>query len=446
MKSTHTERTSNLSGRDPNQLPGLANRTVVGLFSQLDSARMALEALMAERGIDQGNISFIANDSEERFSRYLKRSGDPSLRDVDENAGIMNKLKSLVSLRNVEKIPGIGRVIVSGPLEQRLSASDGGSRYDLIKTMGHFGIPSHEAGLYAEGVRRGGALILIEVGSQLVDRAVAILDRFHPVDLEHTSSTWRKSGWSDFDHGRKPLGLTELEQERPLLHTATSERIATGTAPSRHNVERTERIPVVEEHVAIGKREVMGGGVRIRAFPVERPVQETVTLREEHVHIERRPVDRVLSPEEANRVFKEQSIEMTERHEEAVIGKQQRVVEEIEVSKDVDVHRQTVNATERHTEIQVERLSGNSGASFAQLEPEFRRHYDTTFGTKSGLSWDGGMRDAYRLGYESRYDGDWNTIESSLRNDWSTRHGNYGPWDRFRDAVRHGWQRARAKV
>ena len=41
----------------------------------------------------------------------------------------------------------------------------------------------------------------------------------------------------------------------------------------------------------------------------------------------------------------------------------------------------------------------------------------------------------------------WNDAEPGLRADWEARHpGRLSAWDTFRDAIRHGWQRARADL
>ena len=42
-------------------------------------------------------------------------------------------------------------------------------------------------------------------------------------------------------------------------------------------------IPVVEEDLRVGKREVGGGRVRVRSYVTERPVEEQVELRQERV-------------------------------------------------------------------------------------------------------------------------------------------------------------------
>ena len=84
----------------------------------------------------------------------------------------------------------------------------------------------------------------------------------------------------------------------------------------------------------------------------ERPVEEQVELRQEHVTIERRPVDRELAPGEV--AFQERTIEAVERGEEAVVAKTARVTEEIGIRKDVERETETVRDTVRKQEIEVE--------------------------------------------------------------------------------------------
>ena len=111
-------------------------------------------------------------------------------------------------------------------------------------------------------------------------------------------------------------------------------------------------LPVAEEELRVGKREVGRGRVRVRSYIVERPVEAQVALRDETVRVERRPVDRPLEPGDA--AFVEREIEAVERDEEAVVSKQARVVEEIALSKDVDTRTETVRDTVRKQEVEVD--------------------------------------------------------------------------------------------
>ena len=117
-------------------------------------------------------------------------------------------------------------------------------------------------------------------------------------------------------------------------------------------------MPVVEEELRVGKREVERGGVRVESRVEERPVEKEVRLQEEHVRVERRPVDRPVG--DAEGLFKEGTIEVTERAEVPVVAKEARVVEEVVVNKEVGERTETVRDTVRRTDVNVEEVEGTT--------------------------------------------------------------------------------------
>ena len=107
----------------------------------------------------------------------------------------------------------------------------------------------------------------------------------------------------------------------------------------------------MEEQLNVGKKTVQSGGVRVSGRVTESPVEESVQLRDERVRVERRPVDR---PAREGDKFDDVVIEMTETREEPVVGKQERVVEEVVVGKDVEERTETVRDTVRRKDVEVE--------------------------------------------------------------------------------------------
>ena len=147
-------------------------------------------------------------------------------------------------------------------------------------------------------------------------------------------------------------------------------------------------MPVVEEDIAIGKREVERGHVRIYSRVTEQPVEESVRLREEKVTVERRPADRPATEADFAAAGKD-VIEMTEKAEEPVVTKRARVVEEVVVHKDVTEHTETVRGTERRTDVDVQREPETATATrrvttqeFATYNDDFRKHCATAFAGK----------------------------------------------------------------
>ena len=115
-------------------------------------------------------------------------------------------------------------------------------------------------------------------------------------------------------------------------------------------------IPVIQEELQVGKREVATGGVRLRSRIVENQVQEDVNLREEKVHVERTPVDRPANAAD----IKEEYLELTEKAEVPVVSKETRVVEEVSLNKEVTEKEERISDTVRNTEIEIER-TGKQG-------------------------------------------------------------------------------------
>lgn len=206
-------------------------------------------------------------------------------------------------------------------------------------------------------------------------------------------------------------------------------------------------IPVVEEELAVGKRTVETGGVRVTKEVTAKPVEEDVRLHEEHVTVERRPVNREVQPGDLN-AFENSTIEMREMAEEAVVEKRARVVEEVVVGKEATERTEHISDTIRKTDVRVEPITDfDRGTtphtrSFDTVDASCRTHYDQNF-AKSGWDYDSGYSHAYRYGYDlaGSSGGDWSTVETDVRGKWENR--NKGTWERFKDAIRYGYDQGR---
>jgi uncharacterized protein (TIGR02271 family) len=241
-------------------------------------------------------------------------------------------------------------------------------------------VPDEDRHTYAEGVRRGNVVVSATVDEDRLDHAMDILENHGAVDLDSQEAEWRQEGWTtdqtptrtttDALVASSPstpeLGLTSNDAASGAparAATSTSTNQSSAPAPSAREGHE-EVIPIVEEQVRIGKRDVERGRVRVRSYIVETPVTEQVTLRQEHVDVERRTVDRPVT--DADRMFEDRTIEATEHSEEAVIGKETRITEEIVIRKDARQRTETVQDTVRHTEVEVDDTTGISDAATAQ--------------------------------------------------------------------------------
>lgn len=121
-----------------------------------------------------------------------------------------------------------------------------------------------------------------------------------------------------------------------------------------------ERIPVVEEELRVGTREVVRGGARVHTRVEDVPVQQDVELLDEHTRVERRPATRLIpeSELEAGGLLRERVVEVAQVREEAVVTKQAFVREEVVVSKNVERRVERIEDSVRRTEVEVDRLEG----------------------------------------------------------------------------------------
>lgn len=120
-----------------------------------------------------------------------------------------------------------------------------------------------------------------------------------------------------------------------------------------------QKAEVIEENLQVGKRTEQTGGVRLRSRIVEKPVEANVRLREEHVTVQRNPVNRPAT-EADFQAFKEGEIEVTESAERAVVAKEAHVVEEVSLGKQVTEREEVIRDTVRNTEVDVEQIPGKT--------------------------------------------------------------------------------------
>jgi uncharacterized protein (TIGR02271 family) len=263
-------------------------------------------------------------------------------------------------------IPRSSITLVEGSGAGTASPSREDEGFGFWEALKDLFLPDEDRAAYAEGLRRGGYVVTVQTDSALYDTAIDILDDEGTIDLDQRAQTWRQEGWTGTS-GWSGLAPSPRASAADLPGPARATGAArAGAAVPQSGAPRTtqaaggreEVIPVTEESLKVGKREVSHGRVRVRSYVVETPVNERVNLREEHVRVERRPVDRPATA--ADNLFRERTIEAEEKAEEAVVAKEARVKEELVVKKDVGQRTETVSDKVRRTEVEVEDERGKA--------------------------------------------------------------------------------------
>jgi uncharacterized protein (TIGR02271 family) len=337
-------------------------KTVVGLFDSTSDAQRMLEDLM-QMGFQADDISVVTS-----------LSAQPKVESGSIHLDAMN-------------LADVGKVAAAGPLRQTLKRTAGPS-LALRGALERSGFPVELADRYAAGVERGGTLESLVVPDSEADRVVEAMKRRSAPEEKKTAERAGANGPAEREEDGRggrldtdargkagAVGETRApaatsgerlaeqatraaaasEGQRPTLLETLREGMT--TSPSIDERERaleTEeewRIPVVREELRVGKRAVQRGAVRIAVQVVEKPVTEQIHLRESHVEVERRAVDRSPSAETPEG-FKDQTIEVAVTREESVISKQARVVEEVIVHKHVTDRIETVRDSLRTTQVE----------------------------------------------------------------------------------------------
>lgn len=279
------------------------------------------------------------------------------------------------------------------------------------------GVLDEDASFYAERVNRGGFLVTVSCEDDRAQSAADILSRHGAIDV---------------DEG---LGSSQSRLEEERLER-TPEATSLGS--------RESRIPVVEEEIQVGKREVQKGRVRVYNRITEVPVEEEIRLREEHAKVERRPVDQPLSGDVGD-AFKERSFELRETAEEPVISKQAKVKEEVLVGTEATERTEVVRDTLRRTDVEVEKLDEGYGRQVADMgDDEFIAHFNATYG-QSGERFEENYRSAYHFAESESttrpqlMNKEWNDVEDEIHQDWERSHP--GTWSKMQQAIQFGWDK-----
>jgi uncharacterized protein (TIGR02271 family) len=225
------------------------------------------------------------------------------------------------------------------------------------------GKPHHYASAYPEAYRRGATLLTVTVATDAeAERVEDLLEDSGAIDIDERAATWT-------DGAGAGAGLSHVAGTHQGAGVATSHAtgVDTTTAAATTGLTGAAAIPVIEEQLRVGKREVTTGRVRVVTRVTERPVEETVRLHEEHAVIERNAVNRDATAADLA-AFKDGSIEITETAEEAVVGKTARVVEEVRVGTKATDHNETVRDTVRRTDVDVEGKQGMPISAAASSE------------------------------------------------------------------------------
>ncbi len=145
---------------------------VAALYDDVARAQEAIDALLAE-GLPRADVSILSNETIAAIPGAAVGSGEPG---------------------------PLGDADVSGA--------------DLVPRLARLGVGRSEAEAYAEGVRRGGALVVVRTAEAHAAKAIELMDRAGALDYETQVHSWRSEGWAGYDATAAPFTPAEADAER----------------------------------------------------------------------------------------------------------------------------------------------------------------------------------------------------------------------------------------
>ena len=110
-------------------------------------------------------------------------------------------------------------------------------------------------------------------------------------------------------------------------------------------------IPLAEERIVLGKRQVEAGGIRLRKVVRTEIVHQPIELRREEIIIERVPGRE--GQASTTNIFNEEVIFVPIHREEAIVGKEARIREEVRVRKTAHTEQKDIEEQVRKEDIEV---------------------------------------------------------------------------------------------
>jgi hypothetical protein len=191
-------------------------RTIAFLYDNHDDAVQTVRDLEAR--LPHEDISLVANNSTKRYDAAAKEG------DVASGAGTGASIGAavgggagLLAGLGMLAIPGIGPVVAAGWLAATLAGAAAGAGVGavsggVIEAMTGAGVAREDADLYAEGVRRGGSLVVARVDDGQVDFVEAIMRQHNPVDATVRRTALRDEGWKSFDPKADPYRAIDFAE------------------------------------------------------------------------------------------------------------------------------------------------------------------------------------------------------------------------------------------
>jgi hypothetical protein len=203
----------------------MTTKTITGLYDTYDAAAKTVRQIEAV-GIPHDDLSVVANNVDDRYGSSEESNAGADAGTGAEIGVVVGGGAGLLAGLGMLAIPGVGPVVAAGWLVATAvgaiaGAGAGAVTGGVIGSLTSAGVSRDHAHVYAEGIRRGGALVTARVDEHRVAEVEQIMRRNGAVDPDSRGRTYRDAGWKGFDDTASPYTASELEQERERTRDLT---------------------------------------------------------------------------------------------------------------------------------------------------------------------------------------------------------------------------------
>lgn len=200
------------------------SKTITRVYRDYASANAAIQQLKAA-GASDGDISILASNAD----GWHKANGndvDPT-HDKDRDGrddraegaaaggtlgAVAGGAVGVATGLGLLAIPGVGPVVAAGWLASLAAgAVTGGAAGGIIGALVESGTSKENAELYAEAVRRGGAIVTIKAPDDKAGQYSAILDN---AAITVDAARYRSTGWNGYNPSASAYTAEEVRRER----------------------------------------------------------------------------------------------------------------------------------------------------------------------------------------------------------------------------------------
>ena len=312
-----------------------ARKRVVGVFRHQKDVERVIQALK-DSDYDMNRVSLLARNIDSVEGAEALQSPEETVgNEAGEGAGIgastgtvLGGLTGFLIGVGLLAIPGVGPILAAGAeigaLGSTLAgAGIGAAAGGIIGALVGLGIPEERAKVYESRINAGHYLLAVS-GSDKLDWVKSLMNEHHAEELE-------------------VFGVPEATASQDVNRT-------TMTSPAVNN----DSIKLHQERLVADKKQVKTGEVAVGKRVETETERVSVPISKERIVVERSGVD-AARPVAGTPDFQEGEVIRTETYaEQANIGKEAYVREEVDIRKEVEKDTVTGKETLRREELDVD--------------------------------------------------------------------------------------------